>query len=155
MSLLFIKKKISNFYAVNMISLNIYLLSEQKKLRRSFSGRKNIKDCTVVTNKMSRRLDHLFIVYQIRSNRVNWFLLELFITIHNHSFIQGLKEALVLRKLTLKAKVLMSDFEPNIRLSFQYYFTNITPKGCHFHYAKVTILNENVYTLIKNWQIKT
>ena len=51
-----------------------------------------------------------------------------------------LKEALKhpSRNLALSAEWLMSDFEHNIRASWQETFPDVKAKGCHFHYAKVS-----------------
>ena len=44
------------------------------------------------------------------------------------------------RDLELSAEWVMSDFEHNIRTSWQSIFPNIKAKGCHFHFAKVRFL---------------
>ena len=51
-----------------------------------------------------------------------------------------LKEALEhpSRNLALSAEWLMSDFELNIRASWQETFPAVKAKGCHFHYANVS-----------------
>ena len=41
------------------------------------------------------------------------------------------------RNLELAAEWMMSDFEMNIRTTWQTTFPRIKPKGCHFHYSKV------------------
>ena len=41
------------------------------------------------------------------------------------------------RNLELSANWMMADFENNIRASWSAFFPAVTPKGCHFHYAKV------------------
>jgi hypothetical protein len=46
------------------------------------------------------------------------------------------KYALADRGLSLSAEFFMSDFELNIRNSFSSLFPEVTPKGCHFHFAK-------------------
>ena len=44
------------------------------------------------------------------------------------------------RRLELSAEWLMSDFELNIRAAWQDMFPGIQPKGCHFHYSKVSLV---------------
>ena len=41
------------------------------------------------------------------------------------------------RNLKLSAEWMMADFEHDIRASWSAFFLAVTPKGCHFHYAKV------------------
>ena len=48
------------------------------------------------------------------------------------------------RNLELAAEWMMSDFEMNIRTTWQTTFPQIKPKGCHFHYSKVLL------TFVKN-----
>ena len=58
-------------------------------------------------------------------------------------FFSLLKQALEhpSRDLELSAEWVMSDFEHNIRTSWQAIFPNIKAKGCHFHYAKVSFFS--------------
>ena len=58
-------------------------------------------------------------------------------------FFNLLKDALEhpSRNLELSAEWMMSDFEHNIRASWESIFPGITGKGCHFHYAKVCIMS--------------
>ena len=48
------------------------------------------------------------------------------------------------RNIKISAEWFMSDFEKNIRNSFVSHFPEVTPKGCHFHYAKAiwSIINK-------------
>ena len=48
----------------------------------------------------------------------------------------AVKRALVARDLELSASTFISDFEHNIRLSFNEVFPNVKPQGCYFHYGK-------------------
>ena len=47
-----------------------------------------------------------------------------------------LKRALEERELELSAQTFMSDFEHNIRSTFNEYFPEVQPQGCYFHYGK-------------------
>ena len=54
-------------------------------------------------------------------------------------FFSLLKKALEhpSRNLELSAEWMMADFEHNIRAQWSAFIPAVTPKGCHFHYAKV------------------
>ena len=43
------------------------------------------------------------------------------------------------RNLRLSAEWLMSDFEHNIRTSWEAIYPDVKAKGCHFHFAKVSL----------------
>lgn len=47
-----------------------------------------------------------------------------------------IRESLNLRDLELSATSFVSDFETNIRQTFEETFPNVPVKGCYFHYAK-------------------
>ena len=48
----------------------------------------------------------------------------------------AVKQALNARDLELSASTFISDFEHNIRLSFNEVFPDVKTQGCYFHYGK-------------------
>ena len=53
------------------------------------------------------------------------------------------------RRLSLSAEWFMSDFENNIRKSWAENFPSVSPKGCHFHFAKA------IWSIVKKMGMKS